>query len=98
MDTTPLYGTLTAIPDGQPPTELIIDLIHIVAYDVCLFKRNIHTSCEVISRFRDLCKVINGLIQKASVAIGEDWTDYDKYTAMIEPLEERVPLPFSIPI
>lgn len=82
-----LYAHLTQFRrTGYPATELIKFLIQAIAHDVCLAKRNSHTLFSAVERARDVYDAINMLIDK--VSLEPDWSSYDKYTAMIDPLEE----------
>ncbi|KAJ7114549.1 hypothetical protein C8R43DRAFT_961321 [Mycena crocata] len=88
-----LFEELTQLnPDLTkfPVTELLAQLLLTVGHDVCLTKRNLHSSYWTVSRGRDLCDEINGLVNGAGD--GESWDVFDKYTAMIP----RILVDFSV--
>ncbi|KAJ6567959.1 hypothetical protein DFH09DRAFT_1155521 [Mycena vulgaris] len=71
---------------GFPVTEVLTRLLQTAGHDVCLTKRNLHSSYWTVSRARDVCDTINELAGKAGD--GESWDIFDKYTAMIVSLEQ----------
>ncbi|KAJ6526188.1 hypothetical protein DFH09DRAFT_171514 [Mycena vulgaris] len=77
---------------GFPVTEILTRLLQTAGHDVCLIKRNLHSSYWTVSRARDVCDAINELAGKAGD--GESWDVFEKYTAMIVSLEQ-VLLEFS---
>ncbi|KAJ7120662.1 hypothetical protein C8R43DRAFT_1136604 [Mycena crocata] len=82
-----LFDELTRQIDLRfPVTELLGNLLRTVGHDVCLTKRNLHSSYWTVSRARDVCDQINTLAARAGD--GDSWEIFDKYTAMIVTLEK----------
>ncbi|KAJ7574823.1 hypothetical protein C8J56DRAFT_1032862 [Mycena floridula] len=98
MSTTPvtfsLFDELTQPKRaGFPVTDFLKQLIQAIGHDVCLSKRNLHSSYWTVSRARDVNDTINSLAAKADQ--DDSWETFDKYTGMISWLE-KILLDFSL--
>ncbi|KAK0223808.1 hypothetical protein IW262DRAFT_1458868 [Armillaria fumosa] len=83
-----LHESLTKLSDKAfPAADVIKFLLCILSNELCTsnLQQYSHTFFTLISRSRDICNCINSLIEKSTTEDG--WTSYDRYTAMIEPLE-----------
>ncbi|THH16623.1 hypothetical protein EW146_g4045 [Bondarzewia mesenterica] len=89
-----LLSNLTEMDaNAAPATDVIKYLIaESIAPDVCAFRRNTQVSYRLVDRARDIFNRINTLIR--SVDEEDNWDNYDKFTAAIDPLEECVFLSF----
>ncbi|THH18652.1 hypothetical protein EW146_g2380 [Bondarzewia mesenterica] len=85
-----LLSNLTEMDaNAAPATDVIKYLIaESIAPDVCAFRRNTQVSYRLVDRARDIFNRINTLIR--SVDEEDNWDNYDKFTAAIDPLEERL--------
>lgn len=85
-----LYDDLTKTRAGTTSdyaaTDVIKFLVQTIGHDACSVKRNAQSTYWLVSRARDICDAIHDLIAK--VDSENDWTSYNKYTDMIDPLEE----------
>ena len=90
MATSSLYEALTNFsPDPYPSGDMIKSLIELLsgAASSSVVARNTHTLCTALSRSREIFNTIS-TFTKESLADNADWTSFDKYTKLIDPLEE----------
>ena len=81
-----VFDYLTTLSSEEPPTELIQNLILVIGHDVCSVRRNMQTLYHLVSRARDIANAVNTLVKK--VESSNLWDNFDKYTKVIDPLEE----------
>lgn len=84
-----LFDELTGLThSGFPVTQLLTRLLQAIGHDVCLAKRNLHSSYWTVSSARNICDFINRLA--ATAGDGDSWDDFNKYTEMLIWLEKWV--------
>jgi hypothetical protein len=71
-------------------TSFIKYLLQLTSYDVRFVRRNALTSYKLLTGAIEIYELISHLIRKVDTEedTEEDWSDYDKYTRAIDPLEE----------
>jgi hypothetical protein len=74
------------VPDGCQVTQLIIQLLTAVAFDISKFKHNTQAAYWVTSRSRDVCKYIHEQIIIAET--DTTWASLDRYATLI-PIVEK---------
>ncbi|KAG8957421.1 hypothetical protein FRC03_010158 [Tulasnella sp. 419] len=84
-----LYTELTTFRTvPSPATTQIISVIQRLAIDACKSRRFTQGVCLLIARARDICDHIHDLINEFQQS--RDLDVFDRYTQMIENLEERL--------
>jgi hypothetical protein len=74
--------------ESYPMTDFIRSLLTISSNQVQLLKRDALTSYRLLSRARAIYIKINELISVVELEDNDDWTNFDKVTAAIRPLEQ----------
>ncbi|KAG8887269.1 hypothetical protein FRB98_000306 [Tulasnella sp. 332] len=83
-----LTNTSIKPTDIPPAIGLIIFLLNAVGHDACDATRNTQSFYQFVSRARDVCKSIKGLIDK--VDNEGDFEAFERYIELIGPLEEEL--------
>ncbi|KAI9508639.1 hypothetical protein F5148DRAFT_1283811 [Russula earlei] len=89
--------SLTDLGSGGPAaTEAVKYLVQAVGRDVVTFRRNTQVSFMAVERARDIVNAINEYIAKVENSATGDWDSFERFTNAIEPLEEQVPILFTL--